>query len=133
MLRGGVSKRGADDGEVPRVLILEDEWLIALDLQMVLEDAGYAIAGPASSVSGALELIRREEIAAGLLDLHVGEQTSYPIAVALRELGIPFLFLTGHTRANLEPEFRNESVVSKPIERRDLVRRLEAIVGTGAR
>ena len=115
----------------PRVLIVEDEWLIAMDLQDKLEEAGYCIVGPAHSVTAALDMIARESLDAGLLDLHVGSETSYTIAEALKRRGIPFAFLTGHSRADLDTEFHNEPLMCKPVSVDELTAGLKALLQAG--
>ncbi len=114
----------------PRRLLLEDEWLIAFDLQEMLETAGYVVVGPAASVDAALALDRaeRQPIQAGLFDLHVAHETSYPVARELKSRGIPFAFLTGHNREDLEPEFRPHPVICKPASAAELSRRVSALL-----
>ena len=115
----------------PRVLIVEDEWLIAMDLQDKLEEAGYCIVGPAPSVSAALGMIAREFLDAGLLDLHVGGESSYAVADALKRRSVPFAFLTGHSRADLDPEFQNEPLMCKPVSVDELTAGLKALLQAG--
>ena len=112
-------------------MIVEDEWLIAVDLQDALEAAGFAIVGPASTVAQALDIVEREAIDAGLLDLHVGSEPAYPVADALRQRGIPFAFLTGHSRADLRPEYRDEILLAKPVAIGVLRIRLDAMLRGG--
>ncbi len=116
----------------PRILLLEDEWLIALDLQETLEGAGYTIVGPAPSVQKALAFIESEQIEAALIDVHVGSDSSYRVAQALRTSGIPFAFLSGHSQADLSPEFQDELLLSKPVEIGELTACLTTLLGSGA-
>jgi CheY-like chemotaxis protein len=101
----------------PRVLIVEDEWLVAEDYSSTLRAAGYAIVGPAPSVEGALALIAdtNTEVRAALLDINLNGETSYPIATRLAERNVPFAFMTGYTTGDLPPSFSGRMVVSKPI------------------
>jgi DNA-binding response OmpR family regulator len=110
--------------EQPRVLLVEDEWLIAFDMSERLQEFGYRVIGPAADVETALRLIRSERIDLALLDLHLGTQRSYPVGEALRENGIPFAFLTGHARADLRADFREQVMLCKPVSDRELVARL---------
>ncbi|MGB3796927.1 MAG: response regulator [Alteraurantiacibacter sp.] len=107
--------------ELLRILIVEDEWLVALDLESILEDAGYSVCGPANTVETALELIESERVDLGLLDINLGKKTSYPIAAALREKAKPFAFLSGHSDAHIDSEFRDAPLISKPVEPKRLI------------
>jgi CheY-like chemotaxis protein len=112
----------------PCVLLLEDQWLIALDLQGRLEDAGYHVVGPASTVEKALRLVGRHRIDVGVLDVNLGEETAYPVGTALRNHGIPFVFLSGHAREDLQPEFRDFPLLSKPVSHNALLEMLGRLV-----
>ena len=79
-----------------RVLIVEDEALIALSLEEMAQDAGGEVVGPASNVDEALSIIENNSIDMALLDFNLGGETSLPIADALRLRGVPFTFLTGY-------------------------------------
>ena len=115
------------------MFVLEDEWLIALDLCDMLESAGFDVIGPARSVQVALALVDKEHerIEAGLLDLRLGEETSYPVAEALTGRGIPFAFLSGHSRADLELSFRDCMLIRKPVAPPELLAGLEALFQAG--
>lgn len=111
------------------VLILEDEWLIAMDMQEMLEGIGFQhIVGPAASVGIALDLLAHEQVDVAVLDLHVGKQKSYGLAEALRARAIPFLFVTGHSREDLRADFQNEALLSKPVDVNLLTVRLNILL-----
>jgi DNA-binding response OmpR family regulator len=101
--------------EQPRVLIVEDEWLVAEDYSSTLRAAGYAIVGPTPSVDGALALIAETEVRAALLDKNLNGETSYPIAKRLAECNVPFAFMSGYTTSDLPPSFSGRTIVGKPI------------------
>ena len=69
----------------PRILVVEDEWLIAEYLQEVLQDAGYLVSGPAARVNQALLLLEQDHPHAALLDVNLRAETSVPIARVLSE------------------------------------------------
>ncbi|WP_306916366.1 response regulator [Rhizobium mesoamericanum] len=96
-----------------RILIVEDEFLIATDLAQTLRDEGYAIAGPVPSVREALMLIDEGAVAAAVLDIHLNDEHSYPVADQLAHRGIPFLFLTSYVKADLPERFKNRPLISK--------------------
>ena len=80
-----------------RVLIVEDEALVAMDLQFAFEDAGAEVLGPAMSLSDALALAEHApEIDCALLDVNIAGRDVYPVAQMLQRRGIPFIFHTGH-------------------------------------
>ena len=79
-----------------RVLVLEDEFLIAADLVQMLEEIGHRVVGPAARLDAALDLVAAEPIDVAILDLNIGGQRSDPVAAALAARGIPFIFATGY-------------------------------------
>ena len=100
----------------PRILIVEDEWILADTLAADLADIGYDIAGPVACVATALALLEQETFSAAVLDVSLGlEQKSFPVALALAERGIPFLFMTGYQTSDLPGEFAQKIVIGKPV------------------
>ncbi|MGH6734646.1 MAG: response regulator [Methyloceanibacter sp.] len=108
------------------VLVVEDEFLIALDIMSALEQAGIAVAGPASTVRDALAAIESQPLRGVLLDAHLAGEPAGRIADALQARGIPFAFVSGYGRESLPPEHRGAPLVRKPFTDRDL---LAAIAG----
>ena len=98
-----------------RILIVDDEPLIAMMAGDWLDELGHAAVGPAHDLDGALALAERD-LDAAILDLTLGAHESYPVAVRLRERGVPFAFATGHGREYLKPDFRDAPQLSKPFE-----------------
>ena len=80
-----------------RILVVEDEALIAFEIEEVIKDAGGVVAGPFATVDEALRLIENENISAAILDMQLWEDTSLPIAWRLADKNIPFLFYTAHS------------------------------------
>jgi CheY-like chemotaxis protein len=97
-----------------RVLVVEDEALVALQLEDMLSDLGCAVVGPAARVGQALELLRAQKVDAAVLDLNVAGELVYPVADALASQGIPFLFATGYGAAGLTEGYRSRPVLQKP-------------------
>lgn len=99
-----------------RILIVEDEGLVALELQFAFEDEGAEVLGPAQSLTGALEVVAREaEIDLALLDVDLGGENVYPVAELLRRRGVPFAFHTGHgSRSELSALFPGATTFTKP-------------------
>ena len=127
-MRSWRRERGEGEGVVTAqtILVVEDEFLIALDIVAALEHAGIAVAGPASTVSDALAAIEREPLRGALLDAHLGGESAGRIADALQARGLPFAFVSGYGRESLPPAYRNAPLVRKPFTDRDL---LAAIAG----
>ena len=78
-------------GNASRILVVEDETLLALEIAETLREAGFAIVGPSSSVSQAMALLARETCHAGVLDINLGSETSEAVARKLGEMGLPFV------------------------------------------
>lgn len=103
-----------DPGE-SKILIVEDDFLIAFDLATQLEDAGYQVCGTAGKTDAAMEIIARCPPDIALLDVNLGQgETSCDIARSLMALNIPFAFLSGYTKTSLPPVFADVPILSKP-------------------
>lgn len=79
------------------VLLVEDEAIVAMMLEDMLDEMGYAVIGPAMSVAGAMELLDSGPIDAAILDVNIGGDSSEPIARRLVSMAVPFAFATGYT------------------------------------
>jgi len=95
-----------------RVLVVEDEFMIGLDVSQQLASAGYEVVGPATSVAKALSLEPTCDVA--VLDVNLGGETCEPVARKLRESGKPFVVLTGYSPDNLAPSFNDATILTKP-------------------
>lgn len=96
-----------------RILVVEDEFLIAAALCDMLEDAAAVVVGPVSTIADAMQLLQDQTVDAAVLDMNLNGQWSDPIAVDLQSRGIPFVFTTGYG-ANERTERFAARVVSKP-------------------
>jgi CheY-like chemotaxis protein len=99
-----------------RVLVVEDETLVAMLLEDMIADLGATLAGSASRVGRALEIINggQTELDLAVLDVNLGGEDAFPIAAALAERGIPFAFSTGYGSAGLPDEWRSRPTLQKP-------------------
>ena len=95
-----------------RVLVVEDEFMIGLDVCQQLASAGYDVVGPATSVRKALRLEPTCDVA--VLDVNLGRETCEPVARKLRESGKPFVVLTGYSPDNLRSSFGDATILTKP-------------------
>ena len=104
-----------DDGLHGRtILIVEDEALIALDLESALLGAGCLVFGPMAGLAEALRRIDDEPFDAALLDVNLNGELIFPLAEALAERSIPFVFLTGYADTIIPERFRERPICRKP-------------------
>ena len=111
-----------------RILVVEDERLIALDIQDILERWGCMVVGPVATAAAALELIAHECPDSAILDVHLNGETSEPVATALQECGRPFLVLTAYRRSHLAGTLRDAPVLSKPVDEKKLGQELSGLL-----
>lgn len=104
-----------------RVLVVEDDALIALDLARQLTDAGFEVVGPALSVARALKLIAHQGCDVAVLDVNLGHETSEAIAHDLRARGTPFVVLSGYSKEQHPEGLQGAPVLSKPASHLELV------------
>lgn len=97
-----------------RVLLVEDEALVAMLMETILEDMGCVPVGPAATVEDGLAMATGEAIDAALLDVNVAGRQVFPIAEALKVRGVPFVFSTGYGEGGLPDEWRGHATVQKP-------------------
>ena len=98
-----------------RVLVVEDESLVAMLLETILDDMGCTTVGPVSSVEEGLAAVRDEEVLdAALLDVNVAGHQVFPVAQALAERGIPFVFSTGYGLCGLPEAWCGRPTIQKP-------------------
>lgn len=104
-----------------QILIVEDAFLIALDLSDLLTDSGCQVVGPAASVKEALQQIDGIPLDGAVLDVNLNGERSFPLAELLASRGIPFLFVTGYDSPTIFPdEFRQAPRLSKPVDPNEL-------------
>ena len=103
-----------------RILIVEDEMLIALNLEDMLVQLGHTVVAMAARIPEALKLATESDIDLAILDLNLFGISSFPVADVLRGRGIPFMFATGYGTNGLNESYRNEIVLGKPYGVREL-------------
>ncbi|TFI60114.1 response regulator [Sphingomonas parva] len=98
-----------------RVLVLEDDYYLATDLQEALEQAGATVLGPCSTATDALRLIEEKRPDCALLDVNLGQGPSFDLPKELSRLGVPFAFVTGY-EGNVIPEaYAQTERLEKPV------------------
>src|SRR3954467_13799267 len=105
-----------------RVLVVEDELLIAMMAEDMLTALGCETVGPAARVEQGLALAAFAEIDAALLDVNLAGSTSFPIADALRLRGVPFAFTTAYGRSALRECDQDVPVIEKPYGLREIAK-----------
>jgi DNA-binding response OmpR family regulator len=113
-----------------RVLVVEDEPFLAMDVADLLNDAGFDVIGPATTVADALALLDRSGCDVGVLDIHLGHEDSEPVALALKSIGTPFVVVSGNSQKHSPPGFEGAPFLSKPISVSTLITLLRSIVGS---
>lgn len=104
-----------------RVLVVEDEYILAEDLREELESVGSEVLGPVPTVAEALELLRSEpapDIA--VVDINLQGEMAWPVADLLRDMGVPFIFATGYDAEAIPPAYADVTRAEKPVALRDL-------------
>ena len=113
---------------MPRVLVLDDNALIALLLEEWLVELGCEVAGPVPTVAAALRLIEETGIDAAFLDLSVADGDCVPVAAALEKRSIPFTFATGGGNDGVISRFPNAAVMVKPYNFEDVKKAVTQMV-----
>ena len=114
-----------------RVLVVEDDFIIALDVQSSLEEAGAVVIGPAFTLARALELATQEKVSAATLDLRLGHDSAASVATVLEERHIPFIFYTGQPVGDpVRRAWPHTKVLSKPASGHDIVDAIAEIIRT---
>jgi DNA-binding response OmpR family regulator len=115
-----------------RVLIVEDELLVALMLEDFLVEFGCNVVGPCGTVENALQAIRTEALDLAVLDVNLAGERVYPVAEALAERHIPFLFLSGYGEDAIPPGHADWKVCAKPFRGPELAGMLSAALRQAA-
>ena len=97
-----------------RVLLVEDETLIAMLLEDTIAELGCKVVGPAARVETAKEMIENERFDCALVDIKLRGHSAYPLAEMLEARGVPFGFVTGYDRSRLAAPFRRRPILNKP-------------------
>jgi DNA-binding response OmpR family regulator len=116
-----------------RILVVEDEALLAFALEEMLGDFGYDVIGPAPTIRAAMKLVACERVDAAVLDVNLGRESIAPVAGALADAGVPFVFTTGYTHVSALPDgFQNRPVLNKPYQPEALRKAIERLLGGSA-
>jgi len=114
-----------------RVLIVEDDVLQCMELQAMLDRAGYDSVGPFRTNASALAAIKSEKIDAVLLDVKLSEEKAFAIADTLVSEAIPFIIVTGYPQEVLPEKYRQHRVLYKPVPQQKLMEALQQVFNAG--
>jgi CheY-like chemotaxis protein len=103
-----------------RILVVEDEMLVAMLLEDMIAALGHAVVGPFARIDEAMEAARHAAVDAAILDVNLDGRESYPVAEALAARDVPFAFATGYGSQGLRDPWRGRPTLQKPFRQRDL-------------
>jgi PAS domain S-box-containing protein len=99
-----------------RIMVVEDEALVALALRESLDEMGFSVLGPFNRISEAMVALRNNRVDAAVLDVNLGGELIYPLADVLAADHVPFVFITGYGAEEIEPRYAKVPILQKPIE-----------------
>lgn len=120
------AKNGVRALDGVRVLVVEDDPLLLLDLELTLSSAGAVVVGMCQTLDEALRRLDPEDFAVAVLDFRLGEENASPVARRLEDRGVPFVFYTGQARQEALTEWRHCPIVEKPSAPHELVGAVKA-------
>lgn len=114
-----------------RILVVEDDYLVAADLAESLENAGASVIGPAGSVEEALRLVQEEnrQLDGAVLDINLRDARVYPVAELLEAQHVPYIFTTGYDSSAVSKDYAHASRIEKPVDTVQLIRWIEDKIG----
>lgn len=117
------------------ILVVEDEYALASDLEQFLEGQGVAVVGPVGTLKGALAVVEREgaKLDAAVLDINLRTERVYPVADALIALGVPIVFATGYDALLIAKPYIGLPRCQKPIDKGALARALASAIAARGR
>lgn len=113
-----------------RVFVVEDEMLVAMNLEDMLLDMGAEVVGPAMRLDTALELARTEDFHVAVLDINLHGGRSYPVAAILQERKLPFIFATGYGHVEEAGAFADVLTLAKPYRSSEIADALASALET---
>ncbi|HEX2117347.1 MAG TPA: response regulator [Alphaproteobacteria bacterium] len=97
-----------------RILLVEDEAMVAMIIEDTLRDLGCEVVGPIASIERAREAAISERVDGAFLDVNLRGELVYPVAEVLAARNVPFAFVTGYGESGIDPRFRGAPVLAKP-------------------
>lgn len=113
-----------------RILVVEDEYFLADDIEKALRALGAEIAGPVGHIEDAVEILNNGGVLdAAVLDVNIRTETIFPVARALKARHVPFVFTTGYDRISIGAEFQDVPLWEKPIDIVAMAQNVAELVG----
>jgi DNA-binding response OmpR family regulator len=117
-----------------RILVVEDEAMVAMYLEAVLDDMGIQVVGPAPTIEDGLRLLDGGRIDAALVDVNLGNGgQGYAIAEVLAARDIPFAFVTGYGAGALQGRYTDQAILHKPFRAHDIEDVVRALLSRARR
>jgi len=114
----------------PRVLVVEDEYLIRMLLEDMLDELGYGLAAAVGTIAEAREHASKGDFNAAVLDVNLDGQEIYPVADIIAQRGLPFVFVTGYGQGSLAEPYRGRPSLQKPFQAEQLKSALSGLLET---
>ena len=114
---------------MPRLLVVEDEYLIRMLLEDMLDDLGYRVAAAVGTLSEARQIATDGDFSAAILDVNLAGQEIFPVADILANRGLPFVFVTGYGERSLPEPYRGRPALQKPFQAEQLKNTLAGLLG----
>ena len=111
-----------------RILLIEDELLLAWLTESLLEDLGCEVIGPVATVAAGCTYVANVEIDAAVLDIDLRRELVFPVIEDLKQRGIPFLFASSYPTSSIPPKYRQHARIYKPIDQQDLAGGLRKVM-----
>jgi DNA-binding response OmpR family regulator len=115
-----------------RILLVEDDAMIALAVETMLQESGCAVIGPLASLQAATAALAEQQPDCAVLDIGLGAESVFPLADALADAQVPFIFLSGHSAPIVPERHAGRPFVGKPFGERVLLAALTTALGEAA-
>ena len=115
---------------MPRLLVVEDEYLIRMLLEDMLAELGYQVTAAVGGMAEAKDHAAHDDLDGAILDVNLDGEESYPIADILAKRGLPFVFVTGYGERSLAEPYRDRPALQKPFQSEQLQKTLAAVLAT---
>jgi two-component SAPR family response regulator len=115
-----------------RVLLVEDQMIVAIEVEDMLREFGCIVVGPVGTLKRALRLAQKERLDAAILDVSVDGETIFPVAEELQKRHIPFIFATGYAEHTLPEKWKGLPHLAKPFKRDQLKKLIGSFLAVDA-
>ena len=114
-MKAGIGKEDLAALHGLRILLAEDQMLVALYFEDMLTDLGCTVLGPVSTVAAALRVAESQPLDGAILDIRMRSEDSFPVARVLKARPVPFFFITGHSQSMLPDDLQGVPFLTKPV------------------